>query len=173
MNISDLGAIGEFIGSVLTLVTLAYLAIQVRQNTAQQKHEELITIQHGYNSVLAQLGDQAMMGAFIRGASENSSAQDRAISVNWVIQYLNQFQVVHELHQNGSIEEEQYRLWAEWAVAIVACPGLRRWWADEGGCLAFQSGVRQLIDARLNDAVDPPLPLHARWTHFDPEAWTP
>ena len=173
MNISDLGALGEFIGSVLTLVTLVYLAVQVRQNTAQQKREELISIQHGYNSVLAKLHDHAAMGAFIRGAAKDSSAQDRALSVNWVLQYVNHFQVVHELRENGSVEEEQYRLWAEFAVAVVACPGIRSWWEDEGGCLAFQSGVREMIDARLNDAVDPPQPLNERWTHLDPAAWMP
>ena len=37
MTIVELGSLGEFLGSILTLVTLAYLAIQIRQNTAQQK----------------------------------------------------------------------------------------------------------------------------------------
>jgi len=41
VTISELGPLGEFLGSLLTLVTLAYLAIQIRQNTAQQKREEL------------------------------------------------------------------------------------------------------------------------------------
>jgi len=37
VTIVELGSLGEFLGSILTLVTLAYLAIQIRQNTAQQK----------------------------------------------------------------------------------------------------------------------------------------
>ena len=47
MTIVELGALGEFLGSILTLATLAYLAVQIRQNTAQQKREELVSIQHG------------------------------------------------------------------------------------------------------------------------------
>jgi hypothetical protein len=43
MTIAELGAIGEFVGSVAVLITLAYLAIQVRQNTrhvqAQMGHD--------------------------------------------------------------------------------------------------------------------------------------
>jgi hypothetical protein len=35
MSIQDLGSIGEFIAAVATLITLAYLAIQIRQNTKQ------------------------------------------------------------------------------------------------------------------------------------------
>jgi hypothetical protein len=33
MSIQDLGAIGEFVGSIAVLVTLVYLAVQIRQNT--------------------------------------------------------------------------------------------------------------------------------------------
>ena len=55
MTISEFGSLGEFLGSVLTLATLAYLAVQIRQNTAQQKREELISIQPGQNSVVAAL----------------------------------------------------------------------------------------------------------------------
>ena len=31
MSIGELGALGEFLGSILTLVTLVYLAVQIRQ----------------------------------------------------------------------------------------------------------------------------------------------
>ncbi len=33
MTIMELGAIGEFIGAIVVVVTLIYLAIQMRQNT--------------------------------------------------------------------------------------------------------------------------------------------
>ena len=35
MTIQDLGSIGEFIAALATLVTLVYLALQIRQNTSQ------------------------------------------------------------------------------------------------------------------------------------------
>ena len=34
LTIQDLGALGEFLGSIAVLVTLVYLALQTRQNTA-------------------------------------------------------------------------------------------------------------------------------------------
>ena len=33
MTIAELGSIGEFVGSIAVLVTLIYLATQIRQNT--------------------------------------------------------------------------------------------------------------------------------------------
>ena len=75
MTISELGALGEFLGAILTLATLAYLAIQIRQNTAQQRREEVISIQQGQNSVVAQLQDPRVLGAFVRGANSRGLAR--------------------------------------------------------------------------------------------------
>ena len=172
MTITELGSLGEFVGSVLTLATLAYLAIQVRQNTAQQRREELVSIQHGQNEVIGQLRDPRVFGAYVRAASgRNPSAEDWGTAFSWVVQYLNHFQVIHELHQSGTLDEEQYQLWAGYAVSIVAPPGMRRWWDEEGGRLAFHSEVREMIDARLEDSDDPPTPLTDLWSFFGPDQW--
>lgn len=172
MTILELGALGEFVGSVLTLATLAYLAVQIRQNTAQQKREELVSIQHGQNSVLAQLRDPRVFGAFVRGAAgENPSIADRATAQNWVIQYLNHFQIVHDLYRNRALDEETYQLWAGFAVAMVAPGGIRQWWDEEDGKFAFHSGVRDMIDRRLHDTENPPRPITEMWSTFNPEAW--
>ncbi len=174
MTISELGALGEFLGAILTLATLAYLAIQIRQNTAQQRREEVISIQQGQNSVVAQLQDPRVMGAFVGGAAgRNPSIEDRSRAQNWVIQYLNHFQIVHDLHQSGStaLDEEQYQLWAGFAVAMVAPDGIRRWWYEEDGRLAFAPGIRDLIDQRLSDTTNPPRAITEMWTTFSPDAW--
>ena len=172
MTISELGALGELIGSILTLVTVAYLAIQIRQNTAQQKREELISIQHGQNSVVAQLQDPRVLGAFVRGAAgQDPSIEDRGTAQNWVIQYLNHFEIVHDRYMAGALDEEQYQLWAGFAVAMVAPVHIREWWDGEDGRLAFHSAVRRVIDERLKDAVNPPLPITEMWSTFSPKAW--
>ncbi len=172
MTISELGALGEFLGSILTLATLAYLAVQIRQNTAQQRREELISIQHGQNRVVAQLQDPRVMGAFVRGAAgRNPSIGDRCTAQNWVIQYLNHFQIIHDLHRNGALDEEQYQLWAGFAVAMVAPPRIRQWWEEENGKLGFHSEVRRMIDERLSDTESPPRAITEMWSTFTPEAW--
>jgi hypothetical protein len=172
MNWEAIGAVGEVLGAIGVIATLAYLAIQIRQNTSQQKREELVSIQHGQNTVIAQLRDPRVFGAYVRTAGgRDSSIEDRGTSFAWVVQYLNHFQVVHDFYRSGSLDEEQYQLWAGFAVAIVAPVGIRRWWEGEDGRLAFHSEVREMIDQRLNDAANPPLPLTEMWTQFSPEAW--
>ena len=172
MNWEAIGAVGESLGAIAVLVTLIYLAVQIRQNTAQQKREELVSIQHGQNSVVAQLQDPKVMGAYVRTAEDKSpTIEDRGTSFSWVVQYINHFQIVYELHQKGSLDQEQNELWAGFAVAIVAPKGLRRWWDQEQGRLGFHSGVRSLIDMRLQDSANPPTPITEMWSQFGGEAW--
>ncbi len=172
MNWEAIGAVGEILSALAVLVTLVYLATQIRQSTAQQKREELVSIQHGQNAVIAQLQDPRVFGAYVRTADDRRpTIEDRGTALSWVIQYLNHFQVVHELHRNGALNEEQYQLWAGFAVAIVAPKGVRRWWDEEDGRLAFHSEVRQLIDSRLQDSENPPIPVTEMWTQFSGDAW--
>ena len=172
MTLEQLGNIGEFVAALATLVTLAYLAVQIRQNTAQQRREELVSIQHGQNGVIGQLQDPALAEAYVRAASGRGAtpAQEHR-AVNWVLQYLNHFQIVHDLYLSGALDEEQYRLWEGFAVAVVAPPGIRRWWHEEDGRLAFHSDVREIVEARLRDEENPPVPITEMWSAWSVDAW--
>jgi hypothetical protein len=68
VTVIELGALGEFIASFVVMLTLVYLAVQVRQNTAQQKREETVSIQRGQNQVVSQMRDPAMVRAYVRAA---------------------------------------------------------------------------------------------------------
>ena len=172
MNWEAISAVGEILSAVAVLVTLVYLATQIRQNTAQQKREELVSIQHGQNAVVAQLLDPRVIGAYVRTAEDrHPTIEDRSTTFAWVVQYLNHFQVVDELYRNGALDEEQYQLWVGFAVAIVAPKGVQRWWDEENGRLGFHSQVRALIDSRLRDPDHPPIPITEMWTQFSADAW--
>ena len=172
MTISELGSLGEFVGSILTLATLVYVAIQIRQNTSQQKREEILSIQQGQNFVVAQLQKQEVMGAYVRKATDhNPTIEYRGTCFSWVIQYINHYQVVHELHHKGGLDGDKYQLWTGFAVAIISPPGVRRWWDEEKGKLAFHAEVRDEIDRRLQDSKNPPVPITEMWSQFSGAAW--
>ena len=59
MGIQDLGAIGEFVGSIAVLATLIYVAIQIRQSTvlarAQMAHDAWL---HASDADIAMMGER-------------------------------------------------------------------------------------------------------------------
>lgn len=173
MTIVELGALGEFVGAIVVMATLIYLAAQVRQNNLQQKREETVSIQRGQNAVVAQLIDPTLVRAFARAANGDAAVriEDRSRAIVWVIQYLNQFQIVYDLHHDGTLDEERYQLWEGFAVSIVACKGIRAWWDAEDGRLGFMPVLRTLIDRKLDDVSDPPTPFNEMWSIFSADSW--
>ena len=173
MTVMELGALGEFVGSIAVIATLIYLALQIRQNTSQQKREETVSIQHGQNKVVAQMQDPSVVRAYARAADGDTPASiaDRARAIIWVIQYLNHFQIVFDLHNDGSLDDERYDLWESFAISMVASKGIRAWWDNELGKLAFMPTVRNLIDQKLNDTENPPTPFNQMWEIFSTESW--
>ncbi len=55
MTLQDLGSIGEFVAAIATLITLVYLAVQIRQNTSALGHAEGRAILEDGNTWRAQL----------------------------------------------------------------------------------------------------------------------
>jgi hypothetical protein len=113
MNWDAIGAVGELLGALVVVVTLGYLAIQIRQNTAQQRREETVSIQRGQNEVMAQLQDPMMVRSYAITAAKGRAAnpEDRSRAIVWLVQYINHFQIVYDLYQLGSLDEDRYKFW--------------------------------------------------------------
>jgi hypothetical protein len=68
MDITELGAMGELVGGVAGLVTLLYLAIQVRQGNSHDRSESTCTLLQAYNGLLEELTDAAFADVFRRAS---------------------------------------------------------------------------------------------------------
>ncbi len=173
MNWDAIGATGEVLGALAVVVTLGYLAVQIRQNTAQQKREETVSIQRGQNEVVSQMNDPAMVRSYALTAEKGRAAnpEDRSRAIIWVIQYLNHFQIVYDMHHIGSLDETRYKLWEGFAISMVASKGLREWWDEEGGKSGFMPEIRTLFDRKLNDVENPTTPFNQIWSIFNADSW--
>ncbi len=173
MTISEWGAVAELISSVAVIASLIYLALEIRQNTAQQKREETVSIQHGQNSVIQSMLDPRIVRAYTLTADGDFdvSADDRATAIVWVIQYINHFQIVCDLYDAGSLAQERFDLWKGFAISIVASRGIRAWWDDESGKLAFMPRVRDLIDEELTSSNNSTVPFNTMWKIFTTQTW--
>ncbi len=55
MSISELGSLGEFIGSIAVLVTLVYLVFQLRQNTLSMRSQPRYFVLEALNADMRQV----------------------------------------------------------------------------------------------------------------------
>ena len=70
MNWDAIGAVGEIIGAAGVIITLAYLATQIRQNTNQLKGEAISSINDTEIVLTKELrGDHDLFVLIIRGTS--------------------------------------------------------------------------------------------------------
>jgi hypothetical protein len=71
MSIQDWAAIGEIVGSIAIVITLVYLAAQIRQNSTQMRNEGHSGITTTYNNLLGQLlADNSLFKIVVRGCQD-------------------------------------------------------------------------------------------------------
>jgi len=111
-----LGNLGEFVGAIAVVVTLVYLAFQIRQNTTAMKSSTWQAIQnaeHTFDQSLATNKDAAEI--WVRGALDGlDSFDDPAERFQCLLigkQIVDQFQTHHYQRERGLIDPELWQTW--------------------------------------------------------------
>jgi hypothetical protein len=113
------------------IATLAYLAIQVRQNTRALQtasRQEIVAGFRQYNRLFFEPG---VDDAFNRGIRyfPDLPIDARAKFSNLINDQALFFQGVFALYEAGTLEEETYSAYLNFFAAILCTPGGAAWWA--------------------------------------------
>lgn len=140
MSIMELGALGEFLGAIGVIATLAYLAVQVRQNTKSLEVTQRLALSQTYQLRADALQEMAVEAASgdIGGiivkltsagypediaALDTLTAEERGRFRLWQIAQQTHWDNMHFQYQQGFLDEEYYRdafkervarLWPTW-----------------------------------------------------------
>ena len=102
MSIMELGALGEFVGSILVLGTLVYLSIQVRQGNAHARFttsHAIVGAAHSAWLAVAHSPELAMVMSKLKTGEplvEQESAQAWSFATTLMIFYVNAQSALHE-----------------------------------------------------------------------------
>ena len=154
MSIQDLGAIGEFVGSVAVLITLIYLAIQVRQNTrhvqAQMGHDGWIS---STDYELAQM-EQAAAGALAKADFEPDSLSDTELKILDAFYRTLTFHIARVEHMNSlGLEIYTVEQTAQAFVDQFNSPIGKAWWNSNSKLL---STLVPNVGARMEQLLEDP-----------------
>ena len=158
MDIMELGAIGELVGGAAVVVTLGYLAVQVRQNTASNRYlatQGMVTNQVEANYLLATHPDLTSIArtsmdadAFAR-LPGNQQMQFNAFMVGFFLQ--NDF--AYHQYLNHQLEPKMWRRMEDDIPTFLTIPGQAKWWNQDKQ--RFTPEFVAFVDRKLA-AYEPP-----------------
>ena len=160
MDFTQLANLGEFIGGVAVLVTLVYLAVQIRQGNNEGQRESFRGWVSELNKVLLEpQRDPEFMQLFQRANRDwNSiSLRDQGVISSLYSQVFLLCDEIFSLREGGDLSPQlHYQI--DMAVStILQMPGPAVWW---GHTESFYSpSFREHVD-RLLASEDCPPPIH-------------
>lgn len=139
MSLQDWGSLGEVIGAIATILTLAYLAIQIRQNSLQMREATRVGKTRAMDSTVeafsryrAMLTEPENAELYVRGLasyrtlSEVDQVRFRSIIEEYIFAYAAMFLRLKAETYDGTTWEAQIAA----AAKVVEGPGVSEWWAE-------------------------------------------
>ena len=156
--LEDLGNLGDFVGGIAVVVTLIYLATQIRQNTAAVQAASRQEVASGMRAVYRLSMDPDAARTFAEGVREypDMPFNERSRFGFMFTDHALFFQGVFALYESGQLEEATYRGYLDWFACNVATPGGAAWW-EEIGRPFYVPRMVEAVDERLTEGGLPDI----------------
>ena len=155
MTISDVGNIGELIGAAATVVTLIYVAIQIRENTSWTKRQALETVIDRVVAWGSRFNDNPQaLEVYLEGLQGFESFDEvKKHKYHYIMfEILVACEAVREHNKTKSIKAETVEAIDSRMMYELRGPGARSWW-EEMGRARFANDFAAHVDRLLNQNV--------------------
>jgi hypothetical protein len=130
VNWEAIGAVGEIVGAVAVVVSLLYLAVQIRIQNAQARLAALHEMSGGFREVTAQFANAYISDIFIRANAEFNSISDSE-SVSLIVLTTNLFRAWEEAFlqaRDGQLEAEVWEKLSRDYTTVMGASSFRHIW---------------------------------------------
>ncbi len=147
MNWEAIGAVGEAVGAIGVVATLAYLAVQIRQNTGATRaasHHAVIEALNQGN--LAQAQDAELAQIFVSGLKDRGvlTEVERQRFDSLCLAYFHVFDSLWYSAKVGTAERDLLLSEEKGFVYLMDSPGVYDWW--EANPYAFSPEFRNYME---------------------------
>jgi len=157
LNWDALGAVAELLGAVGVIVSLLYLATQIRQNTRSQK----VAAYSANRQALSQINqliagnDEVLRVVHLssNGREAEFSPEDRTRMNFLLTLMLRNWEESHALREQGLLDEATWQRTQTSLKRLVTIPYFRSYW--ESGNFGFDPYFTRHIDGLLSGAQKP------------------
>lgn len=156
LSIEQLGNIGEFVGSVGVLISLVYLALQVRRNTETERtrtYQSVVSDFGQLNHTLAASPDLSMLFVNAMEDFEGLSSAERARMSQLFYSSFRSFENMFYQNSRGYLEEDVWMGWRRIMLAYFHRPGFQSWWRLRRD--VFSATFANYLESAVSDKVIP------------------
>ena len=159
MNLDQLSALGQGVGGIAVVISLIYLALQVRASSKATKVASLQNAVSNYEShLLPAQYDQDLALIVLKGLHNDPLAADwlkpeeRLRFHFFMSSIVLHFMELTNSHRHGLLDRITFDAWQTYTAQCLATTGGRAWWATSK--TLWPQEVYSLLDSRINN-VDP------------------
>lgn len=166
MTVFELGALGEFVGSIAVVFTLIYLAIQIRQNTTTGRAQSRQTLLSQWSSNNWDLSrDEELLRIYANALNDwpNLPNHEKTMFDVGMGTYLANIQNGLLLRDSGMLDDQTLDMVAGFMMICVRSSGGSQWWKETPNALPE---TRQYIDDRLAQDEDPTATAENLFPHW-------
>lgn len=151
MTLSDLGNVGEFVGAIAVILSLLYLAIQIRQNTRTVRaasHHAAVSTGNDLNTLLSEPENARIVLAGIAGL-DSLSPEEQFRYTLLMRSVLAFYEDVFFQFREGQVDAEFWESRAQALLVGLESPGALEWWNENARFYhpAFRKAVATLLAA--------------------------
>jgi hypothetical protein len=156
VSLESLGNIGELLSGIVVVITLFYLAFQIRQNTQSLRSESYARALERVAEMQARFAsDSDLSDLLLKGVRDAQvlTEVDRA-RFSWAFyEMFGAFEFMFHQAEKGVLEDDVWRRWSATMLFWISLPGVRSWWRLKPApfTASFSSHVDSLISASLSD----------------------
>ena len=147
MNWDAIGAIGEVVGAVAVVISVVYLAVQIRTNTRSVKASAWQSTNAGSASLHQLLAaDREMAELALRGAEDAAVLDtiDQFRLDSLLTLSFNQYQTAFLQSRLLRLDEDLVDTQRRYVESMIANSGIRRWWSENS--MYYDRTFRRVVD---------------------------
>jgi hypothetical protein len=135
VNWPAVAALAELLGAVAVVVSLLYVAAQVRQSTAQAQRDASSTFAARFSEIInSWTHDRATIDLFVRGGSsfESMDLVDQTRYRALMQSYWRMLEDQYYQHAAGALDAERWAAASRTMADYLSLPGIQRFLVDRG-----------------------------------------
>lgn len=165
MEWDALGAVAELMGAIAVLITVGYLAVQIRQNTRSSERSGLSYLRDHH--LLTEHNEQYNVLVLKSLRKETLTPEERLLMVERFYTIMKGFEVLWLQQQLGSVSRDQFDLHIDLARWALSAPACRRMWSQMSSI--YSPGFQDLIAKEVLSEDSPISRMTKAFSAIDPD----